>query len=146
MAAEPSDAVVTEEDRQRKQALDHLEALYWGGVITWAGVVFWIDSLGYLPQVDRAGAWSWIFLGAGLYALFQARFRLRSPEYPNPTTVDYVWAGAWTLLGLEGFPGFDIAWPLVLVAVGAAVLGRALRQGPPHVGPAPAGKTRVQGE
>lgn len=146
MAAEPTDLMVIEEDRRRKHGLERLEALYWGGVITWAGLVFWSDSLGYLPQVGGAGAWSWVFLGAGLYALFQAYLRLGSPDYPNPGTEDYVWAGVWTILGLKTFPGFDVGWPLILVAVGVAVLGKALRRGPPHVGSAPAGSTGAQAE
>ena len=146
MATEAGDVMVTEEDGHRKQALDHLEALYWGGVITWAGLVFWTDGVGYLPQVGGAGAWSWVFLGAGLYALFQAYFRLGSPDYPNPEAADYVWAGFWTLLGLEGFRGFDVAWSLILVAVGVAVLGKALRQGPPPVGCVRAERTRGEAD
>lgn len=132
MAAEPADVAVTDEDGPYKKAYDYLEALYWGGLITWAGVVFWVDRLDHLPQVGWAGAWSWIFLAAGLYAFFLVRVRLSTPDYPNPKTEDYVWAGVWTILGLKGFIAFDIAWPLVLVGIGVAVLGKALLEGPPR--------------
>ena len=115
-------------------------------MITWAGLVFWTDSVGHLPQVDETGAWGWVFLGAGLCALCPAYFRLGSQNYPNPEAADYVWAGFWTLLGLDAFPGFDVAWPLILVAVGVAFLGKALRQGPPPMGCARAETTRGQAQ
>ena len=132
MAAEPANVAVNEEDGRHSEAYNHLEDLYWGGVITWAGLVFWADSLDYLPRVGGAGAWSWLFLWAGIYALFMVYFRLGSRDYPNPKTEDYVWAGGWTVLGLKGFAALDIVWPVVLVAIGVAILGKALLQGPPH--------------
>jgi hypothetical protein len=113
-------------EQEGKEAGRQLEAIYWGGVIIWAGLVFGADSLGYLPQVGGADAWSWVFLGAGLYALLGALFRITSPDYPNPTTWDWVWAGILMILGLGGFFSFNIAWPLILVLVGVAILGKTL--------------------
>jgi hypothetical protein len=113
-------------EQEGKEAGRHLEAIYWGGVIIWAGLVFGADSLGILPQIGGASAWSWVFLGAGLYALLGALFRITSPDYPNPTTWDWVWAGILIILGLGGFFSFNIAWPLILVLVGVAILGKAL--------------------
>jgi low affinity Fe/Cu permease len=107
-----------------KEAGRHLEAIYWGGVIIWAGLVFGADSLGYLPEIGGSSAWSWVFLGAGLYALLLALFRLNSPGYPNPTTSDYVWAGIFMILGLGGFFSFNIAWPLILVLIGVAIVAK----------------------
>lgn len=113
-------------EQEGKEAGRQLEAIYWGGVIIWAGLVFGADSLGYLPQVGGADAWSWVFLGAGLYAVLMAVWRVSSPDYPNPTTWDYVWAVALIILGLGGFFSFNIAWPLILVLVGVAILGKTL--------------------
>ena len=113
-------------EQEGKEAGRHLDALYWGGVIIWAGLVFGADSLGYLPEIGGADAWSWVFLGAGLYALLGAFFRITSPDYPNPSTSDWVWAGILIILGLSGFFSFDIAWPLILVLVGVAILAKTL--------------------
>ena len=124
MNAEQMNDLSTEQEG--KEAEGHLEAIYWGGVIIWAGLVFGADSLGILPQVGGADAWSWVFLGAGMYALLGAFFRMTSLDYPNPGTWDWVWAGILIILGLSGFFSFDIAWPLILVLVGVAILGKAL--------------------
>ena len=118
--------ITIEQEESQQAALRHLEAFYWGGVIVWAGLVFGADSLGYLPQIGRASAWSWIFLGAGLYALLLTIFRQNSLDYPPPTTWDYVWAGVLMIFGLGGFFSFNIAWPLILVLIGAAILGKTL--------------------
>ena len=109
-----------------KQDRGYLEAIYWGGVLIWAGLVFGADSLGYLPQVGGADAWSWVFLGAGLYALAGALLRAASPDYLPPTTWDYVWAGILLILGLSGFTGLEIGFSLILLLIGVAILGSAL--------------------
>ena len=118
--------MTTEQEESQKEALRHLEAFYWGGLIIWLGLVFGADSLGYLPEIGGASVWSWVFLGAGLFALLLAFFRVSSPDYPNPTTSDYVWAGIFLILGLAGFFSFSIPWWLILLLVGLAIVGRAL--------------------
>ena len=64
--------------------------------------------------------------GAGLYAFLLAVIRVTSSDYPNPTTWDYVWAGIFLILGLGGFFSFNIAWPLILVLIGVAILGKTV--------------------
>jgi hypothetical protein len=126
MTTKQMNETAVKQEESQKEALKHLDAFYWGGVIVWAGLVFGADSLGYLPQIGGCDAWSWIFLGAGLYALLLALFRLNSPGYPNPTASDYVWAGIFMILGLGGFFSFNIAWPLILVLVGVAILTKTV--------------------
>jgi len=104
-----------------------LDALYWGGVLIWAGLVFGADSLGYLPQIGQADAWSWIFFGAGLYGLLGAILRMALSGYSNPTAWDYIWSLALLIIGINGFVGgVDIALPLILILVGAVWLGSTL--------------------
>ena len=109
-----------------KQERSYLVAIYWGGVLIWAGLVFGVDSLGYLPQVGGADAWSWVFSGAGLYALAGALLRAASPDYLPPTTWDYAWAGILLILGLSGFTGLEIGFSLILLLIGVAILGSTL--------------------
>ena len=110
----------------QKEERRHLEAIYWGGVLIWAGLVFGLESLGYLPQIGKADAWSWVFFGAGLYALLGALVRVASPHYPNPTTWDYLWAAFLLIIGLGGATALEITWPLILVLVGVVLLGSML--------------------
>lgn len=112
----------TGQQGQRK----HLEAMWWAGALIWAGLVFGADSLGLLPQIGGASAWSWVFAGAGLYALLGAFWRAVSEDQPNPTAWDYTWAGILLILGLGGFFNLTIAFPLILILIGVVALGNML--------------------
>ena len=103
-----------------------LQAIYWAGVLIWAGAVFTAESTGHLPQVGTAGAWSWVFFGAGLYALVGALWREASPKLAGATIGDYVWAGVLIIIGLGGFVSLKITWPLVLLSIGLGLLAHAL--------------------
>ncbi len=102
------------------------ETLYWAGVFIWAGLVFGTDNLGFLPQIGSADAWSWVFIGAGLYGTLMNLYHSTLPDSVT-TTWDYIWSGFWLLLGLSGLFAFDMFWPLVLVSIGLTVLGKAFR-------------------
>jgi hypothetical protein len=100
-----------------------IDALYWGIVLVWAGLVFIAGNQEFLPQVGSADAWSWIFAGAGLIALVGSLWRAYSPDWPSPTVWDYVWAAVLLIVGLAGFLSIQIPWPLILLLIGAALIG-----------------------
>jgi low affinity Fe/Cu permease len=105
-----------------------VEAVYWAGVLIWAGLVFGAEKCGYLPQIGRADAWTWIFLGAGLYSLLGAVYRYASEYFTNPSTFDYIWGGVLLIIGLNGLTPIKIAWPLVLIFIGAVLLIGTLKK------------------
>ena len=98
------------------------DALYWGGAFFWAGIVFGANFLGLLPQAGNVDAWSWVFLGVGLYGLLGSLFFLVSPNWSNPTALDYLWSGFWFLVGLSGFIALDIFWSAGLLIIGIVIL------------------------
>jgi hypothetical protein len=98
------------------------EGLWWAGALIWAGLVFAADSLGYLPEVGEAGAWSWVFLGAGLYGLLLDFYALIDEDRPKPRTFDWIWSSGLSVIGLAGFIALDLLWPLILVVAGGAIL------------------------
>jgi len=102
------------------------EALYWAGVLIWAGLVISANSLSLLPQIGRADAWSWMFIGAGLYGTMMNLYYSTLPDTIT-TTWDYLWSGFWLVLGFSGFLMIDVFWPLVLVLIGLTVLVKAFR-------------------
>ena len=104
------------------------EALWWAGTLLWMGLVFGTDDLGWLPQIGQADAWTWVFLGAGLYGLFGTLYRQVSVDSLNPRTWDYVWSGFLLIVGLGGVAGINTFWPLVLILVGVAALVSTLRR------------------
>jgi hypothetical protein len=118
--------MATETDDTVEAQTKRIETLYWAVVFLWAGLVFELDSLGVLPQVGGAIAWSWVFAGAGLLALLGNIVRISSVDWPNPTTWDYIWAAVLLIVGLGAFVNVDIAFPIILIVVGIAFLGNLL--------------------
>ncbi|MFC1961287.1 hypothetical protein ACFLYO_11340 [Chloroflexota bacterium] len=123
---------MTAEQMKRKLTAKELEhqyynAMYWAGVLIWAGLVFALDSLGSLPQIGAASAWSWVFFGAGLYALVGNYWRTLSPARLDPTMGDYNWAIVLMLFGIGGLIELNITWPVVLILLGGSLLIDTLR-------------------
>jgi len=111
-----------EQNISKKKERQRLEGLWWAVALIWAGLVFGADSMGILPQIGEADAWSWIFLGAGLLGSLGNLYRVVSPDAPNPTSWDWIWSGAFLILGLGGFTTLNISWPLILILVGGIIL------------------------
>jgi hypothetical protein len=120
--------MVADNRHSKRRERKRLEGLWWAIVLIWAGLVFGADSLGLLPQIGDADAWSWIFLGAGMFGILGALYRVTSPNVHNPTTRDWVWGSFCLIIGLGGFTTVKIAWPLILILVGGVVLVSAVWQ------------------
>lgn len=103
-----------------------LEGFWWAAVLIWAGLVFVADYFGFLPEIGGANAWSWIFLGAGALGLIGAIVRVMSAEMPKPTGWDYFWSALFLVIGATGFFGEGIAFPIVIMVIGVAILVNAL--------------------
>jgi len=112
----------TEQKYSESKERRRLEGLWWAVVLIWAGLVFLADSMDLMPQIGDADAWSWIFLGAGVFGILGALYRLTSANVPNPTTWDWVWGSFCLIIGLGGFTTLSIAWPLILILVGGVIL------------------------
>ena len=118
--------MTVEQNISVKKERQRLEGLWWAVALIWAGLVFGADSMGILPQIGEADAWSWIFLGAGLLGMLGNLYRVVSSEVPNPTTWDWVWSGIILILGLGGFTALNISWSLILILVGGVILVNVL--------------------
>ena len=90
MTIEQEFRTIEQKYSERKKRL-RLEGLWWAVVLIWAGLVFLADSMDLMPQIGDADAWSWIFLGAVVFGILGALYRLTSANVPNPTTWDWVW-------------------------------------------------------
>jgi len=104
------------------------ETLWWAGTLIWAGLVFGADRLDWLPQIGQADAWTWVFLGAGLYGLIGSLYRQVSVDALNPRTWDYLWSGFLLVVGFGGVAGVNAFWPAVLILAGVAYLIRVIRR------------------
>ena len=120
MTTEGNTTVQTEEKK-------FIDAIFWGGILLWAGLIFGLDTLGYLPQIGQASAWSWIFLGAGGYGLLISIIRLVTDSFSSPSTWDWDWSIIFLIIGLAGFIAISVPWWLILILIGVVILGSALR-------------------
>lgn len=103
---------------ERKRA----EGVWWAVALIWAGLVFGAESMDLLPQIGEASAWTWVFLGAGAFGLLSNLYYASRAGGPKPRTWDWLWSGALAILGLFGFTTLDLAWPLILILAGGAIL------------------------
>lgn len=110
------------ESKERKR----LEGLWWAVALIWAGLVFGAESMGFLPQIGEADAWSWIFLGAGLFGTLGNLYRVTSQHIQTPTTWDWIWSGILLIIGVGGFTPVNFSWPLILILVGGVILVKGL--------------------
>lgn len=117
-----------EQNTSKKKERQRLEGLWWAAALIWAGLVLGADSMGFLPQIGSADTWSWIFLGAGVFGTLGNLYRMGSSDAPNPTSWDWIWSGAFLILGLGGFAALNISWPLILILVGGIILVNVLWQ------------------
>ena len=115
-----------QEAMQEKAERKRLESFWWAAVIIWAGIVFIADYLNILPEIGGANAWSWIFLGAGVFGLLGALIRMASADLPKPTGWDYFWSVLFLIIGAGGFVGGGITFPIVLIVIGLAILANVL--------------------
>jgi hypothetical protein len=75
------------EGRESRRARKRAEGLWWAGALIWAGLVFGAESLELLAQVGSADAWSWVFLGAGLYGLVSDLYYVRAASHADRALV-----------------------------------------------------------
>jgi hypothetical protein len=122
--------MIAEHRHGKRRERKRMEGLWWAAVLIWAGLVFGADSMGLLPQIGDSDAWSWIFLGSGVFGILGALYRELSPNILNPSTWDWVWGSFCLIIGLGGFTTVKIAWPLILILVGVIILVGALWRRP----------------
>lgn len=111
----------------------------WGAIIIWAGLVLLADNVGLLSAIRfadtpfpgfrflaRLEAWSLIFFGAGMIILLEAAIRYLVPTYRRGVGGTVILAFVFIGIGLGSWIGWHVVWPLILIAIGVAILFGAL--------------------
>lgn len=123
---------------EKVEERDALSSVIWAAILIWAGLVFlafntgWADQFlsssffaRYLPEgmeMFEPGVWSVIALGAGLILLAEVIIRLLVPNFRRHIGGSLITAAVFIGIGLGNFFGWDLIWPIVLIAVGISVL------------------------
>lgn len=122
-----------EKGRDEKGRNDPLSSIVWALILVWAGLVLLADNLNFLNSImigdARLEAWSLIFIGAGFVVLGEVVIRLIMPAYRRRVTGSLVFAVILLSIGLGGWVGWTVVWPLILIAIGVSILlGNMARQ------------------
>jgi hypothetical protein len=118
-----------EKSWDEKYRRDPVSAIIWAVILIWAGVVFLAENLGFLSSLsDRINlqTWSVIFLGAGVIVFIEVLIRLAMPEYRRPVTGSIFFALFLIGIGLSDIFGWQLVWPLILIALGLSFLLRGV--------------------
>jgi len=120
-----------EKSWDEKWRRDPLNAIAWAAIFIWAGFVFLANNLGFLAPFRQGAladleAWSLVFLGAGAIILLEVLARLLMPEYRQAVGGSIFFALFLIGIGLGDIFGWDIIWPLILIALGLSIVFRGI--------------------
>jgi hypothetical protein len=101
---------------------DPLGPVIWGLIIIFAGLALIAANLGTFVWLTWDNVWSVIFVGAGLLFLLEVVIRLLLPAYRRPIRGRIILAFVALAIGLGGFIGWELTWPLIVIAVGLAII------------------------
>ncbi len=129
-----------EKSWEEKYRRDPVNSVVWALILVWAGLVLLADNLGLLdwmkgifsanplipgaPFIGHIETWSIIFIGAGVILLLGVLFRLIIPDLRRPVGGSIFLGLLFIGIGLGNIFGWNIIWPLILIALGISFLLR----------------------
>ncbi len=125
-----------EKTAEEKWRRDPLGAITWAIILIWAGLVFLADNIGWLQNLPFSNlipenllplhpeAWTIVLLGAGVILLIEIAIRLLVPAYRAPVGGTLILAAILIGAGLGNIFGWNLVWPLIIIAVGVSILMR----------------------
>jgi hypothetical protein len=103
-----------------------LSAAVWACILIWAGIVFLADNLKLLVNFGNPDPWNLILAGAGIIFIIEVIVRALVPAYRRSVTGTLILGLVLLGIGLGGLLGLTITWPIILIAIGIALLLRGL--------------------
>jgi len=108
---------------------DPLSGVVWAAMLIWAGLVLLGENMGLLASLEWVGAWGLIFIGAGGIVLLEVVVRLLVPSYRRPVGGTLFFAVILLGIGFGNLFGWNVVWPLILIALGLSILLRSITGG-----------------
>jgi hypothetical protein len=114
-----------EEKEEKGQGLrrDPISGITWALILIAVGTIFLAENTLRLFDFEQfGGAWNLILIAVGLILLLEVALRLLLPEYRRPITGTLVFGLILLGLGLTSAIGFQVTWPIFVIAIGVAML------------------------
>jgi hypothetical protein len=107
---------------------DPVRYFSWALLIIWVGVVLLLRNLDVLPKDDKG--WGVFFWGGAAIIFAESLLRLANPRWRMPPYGSFIWGAVWLVVGFGlYFKNWDVVWPVIIIAVGVAILaGRLVRR------------------
>ena len=103
---------------------DRGDVVGWGAIFIWGGLVLLAEATDYAANFSGWNGWAVFFTGAGVIVLLGATIRLLLlPEHRRPMAGHLLCGLMLLTIGM----GHEVVWlwPLLLMGIGVAILGRA---------------------
>jgi hypothetical protein len=102
---------------------DPIGGLIWALILITVGSIFLAETSLHLFSFEQfGGAWNLIFLAVGVILLLEVALRLLMPAYRRPVSGTLVFSFILMAMGLAGIVGWEVTWPVFIIAVGVAML------------------------
>jgi hypothetical protein len=117
---EKEDEKRNEKQWDEKFKKDPVRGISFAIILIWGGIV---ALIGTLVDATWWKGWAVFFTGTGVILLLKAIFRLR-PEYRRPIGGTVIIGLILLGVGLGDQLGWNIIWPVILIAIGVILVGR----------------------
>ncbi len=124
---------------EKVEERDLLSTITWALILIWAGVTFLAVNQGWLERLNlpkplfdnllprqlemfEPRVWNLIALGAGVIILLEVVVRLLVPAFRRHVGGSLIVATVFIGIGLGSWFGWNIIWPIILIAAGVVVL------------------------
>ena len=125
-----------EKSAEKKWRRDPLGGITWAVILIWTGLVLLANNLGMLRALTfpfyrilpekylwlNPRVWSVILIGAGVIVLIEVALRLLVPAFHRHVGGNLVLAAILAGAGLGNIYGWNLVWPVVLIAIGLGFL------------------------
>jgi hypothetical protein len=118
-----------EKSWDEKWRRDPLSAAVWACILIWAGLAFLADNLKLLASLNNPEPWQLILVGAGVILLLEVAVRLLVPAYRRSIAGTLILGLVLLGTGLGNILGTPITMPVILIAIGVALLLRGILRG-----------------